>query len=111
MRKGGKQCRAKLHFLGINNTEYGALNQSVKNTWLTQQVNTFPKSYTETAKLVDQFSDPNTGKHVSASTQLGVAFIQTVQPPHNNRQRRQLGEDGSQKTETGKRSDKKGGEA
>ena len=54
LKKGGKKWCATLHFLGINNMAYGVLNQSVKNTWLTQQVNAVPKSYTETAKLLYQ---------------------------------------------------------
>ena len=65
---------------------YGELNQSVKNTWLTQQVNDVPKSYTETAKLMDHFVNPKTGKSVSASTQPTVTFMQTFHIPPNNRQ-------------------------
>ena len=63
---------------------YGALNQSVKKTWSTKQVNNVPKSYTETTKIADQFVEPKTKKRASVSIQTRVAFIQTVQLPPNN---------------------------
>ena len=53
LNKRVKHWHASLHFLGINNMVYGALKKSVTNTWLTQQVNAFPKSYTKTAQLTD----------------------------------------------------------
>ena len=77
LKNGAIQWRATLHLSGINNKSYVALNQSVKNTWLTQQVNAVPKSYTETVKLAEQFVEPNTRKRVSTSMKPGMAFMQT----------------------------------
>ena len=74
MKKGGKQWRSKLHFLGLINTAYGALNKSIKNTFLTQQVNAAPKWYTKTKNIADQFVEPKTEKRVYASMQTGVAL-------------------------------------
>ena len=85
MNKGGKQWHAALHFSGLNTVAYGALKVSVKNTWLTQQVNDVPKSYTETANIADQFLYPKTDKRASVSTQPRVAFMQTGQTLPNNR--------------------------
>ena len=43
LKKGGKQWRVTLPLSGLKKKNYGALKQSVKKTWLTQQVNDFPK--------------------------------------------------------------------
>ena len=85
LKKEGEKWHATFNLSGRNNTAYGALKQSVKNTLLTQQVRALPKSYTKTANIVDQCVDPKTGKHVFVSMQPGVDFMQTYQPPPNNR--------------------------
>ena len=111
LKKGGKQWRSKIHFSGLNNTAYGALNQIVKKNWLKQQVNSAPKWYTENENLTDQFVDPKARKRVSASPQPGAVFIQKVQPPPNNMQSGKAGGYDNLKAETGKLSNKKGREA
>ena len=78
---------------------------------MTQQVNAVPKSYTDTAKLMDHFVDPKTGKSVSAITQPTVTFMQTFHLPPNNRQSVKAVGYKTFRVETEKRSNDKGREA
>ena len=57
---------------------------------------------------MDQFVDPETRKRVSTSMQVGVAFVQSVQPLPNNRKSVNSGGDDASKVETGKQSNEKG---